>query len=189
MINMLLVSNYDHTTIIRKQIWRQCSTCSNFMLRSPDKLHNRSQWCPRDNGLFSDGFHGWALERFQHFLSFCWYLVALNFLYFHLMINWPWKVNAIQKLLFGLKNALQKPHEASEGFQHWIYRVSLKTWYRHITWLCHPSQTKWKHDVKKDSCKNNAQSQYSITWHIDAIGLQKFTLGLPSHLLSMRLLQ
>jgi hypothetical protein len=150
---MLLVPNSDRTSIVMKQIWRQCSACSNVMLRSPDKLHNRSQRCLRDNGLFSDSFRGWVLKCFQYFLSFCWYLVALNFCYFHLTLNWPWNVNAIQKLLSGLKTALQKPHEAFEGVQYWIYRVSLKTWHRHIAWLCHPSQTKWNMKSKSTHVK------------------------------------
>jgi hypothetical protein len=46
-----------------------------------------------------------------------------------------------------------------------------------------------KHKPKKHSCKNNACTQHGITWQTNAIGLRKFGLGLPSHLLSPRQLQ
>jgi hypothetical protein len=54
---------------------------------------------------------------FQHFLSFCQCLAALNVCHLQLTLDWPSNVNAIQKLLSGLKNVLQKPHEVHfKGF-------------------------------------------------------------------------
>jgi hypothetical protein len=37
---------------------------------------------------------------------------------------------------------------------------------------------------KKYSCGNSGCSQRGVTWQTDSIGLRKFGLGLPSHLLS-----
>jgi hypothetical protein len=50
-------------------------------------------------------------------------------------------------------------------------------------------QTKWNTKSEKHSCKNNVCSQGSVMWQTDAIGLRKYDLGLPSHLLSLRQLQ
>jgi hypothetical protein len=56
--------------------WR--SNVEHVQLKSPGKLRNWSQWCLRANGLLDNGLHWWVLKFFQHFLSFCWCLVALN---------------------------------------------------------------------------------------------------------------
>jgi hypothetical protein len=42
-------------------------------------------------------------------------LVALNVRHLQLTLDKPSNVNAIQKPLSGIKNVLQKPHEASHG--------------------------------------------------------------------------
>jgi hypothetical protein len=93
------------------------------------------------------------------------------------------------------------PHKAFQGFRQWIYRASRKTWCRDVTWFCHPSRKTWCRDVtwfchpsqtkrnmkSKSTCvKNNVCSQHGVTWQIDAIGLRKCDLGLPSNLLSWR---
>jgi hypothetical protein len=88
-----------------------------------------------------------------------------------------------------LKNVLQKPHEAFQGYRWRIYRASRKTRCRHVARFCHPSQTKRNTKSKKHSCKNNACSQRGVVWQTDEIGLRKCDLGLPSHLLSPRQLQ
>jgi hypothetical protein len=41
-------------------------TCSNFLLRSPGKLHNWSQWCLRAHGLLAMVF----VEEFSNFFTF-----------------------------------------------------------------------------------------------------------------------
>jgi hypothetical protein len=94
----------------------QWGACSNILLRSPGKVHNWSQRGLWTHGLFCDSLHWWVLEFFQHFLSFCWCLVNLNICHFQLTFDWPWNMNAIKKQLSSLKNVLQKPHKASERF-------------------------------------------------------------------------
>jgi hypothetical protein len=94
----------------------QCGACSNVLLRYPSKLHKLSKRYLRGHGLFSDSLYGWTFEIFQHFLSFYRSLVALNLRYIKLTLDRPWNVKAIQKQLSGLKNVLQKPHEAFQGF-------------------------------------------------------------------------
>jgi hypothetical protein len=94
----------------REQTSLQCGMCSNFLLRSPGKLHNWSQWCMWAHGSFSDDLHGWVLTFFQHSLLFCWCLVALNVHHLQLPLKRPWNMNAIQKPLSSLKNVLQKPY-------------------------------------------------------------------------------
>jgi hypothetical protein len=77
----------------------QCSTCSNFLFRSPGKPHNWSQhrlWAHR---LFGNCLCGWLLKIFKHFLSLRWCLVTLNVRHLQLTLNRPWNVNAIQKQL------------------------------------------------------------------------------------------
>jgi hypothetical protein len=66
-------------------LW-QCGTCSYFLLRSLVKLYNWSQWCLWAHGLFGSGLRGWILRFFQHFLLFCWCLVALNVHYLQLAL-------------------------------------------------------------------------------------------------------
>jgi hypothetical protein len=46
---------------------------------------------------------------FQHFLSFCWCLVALNICYLEPTLFQPLNVNVTQKLLSSRKNVLRKP--------------------------------------------------------------------------------
>jgi hypothetical protein len=62
----------------------------NFLLRSPSKLHNWSQRSLQAYELFSSGLRGWVLEFFQHFLLFCWCLVALNIRHLKLTLDRPW---------------------------------------------------------------------------------------------------
>jgi hypothetical protein len=47
-------------------------------------------------------------NSFQHFLTFSWYLVALNVRHLQLTLDRPRNVNAIQKPLSVLNNVLQK---------------------------------------------------------------------------------
>jgi hypothetical protein len=98
-------------------------------------------------------------------------------------------MNAIQKPLSSLKNVLQKPHEAFQGFRQRIYWATLRNWCRHVAQFCHPSQTKRNTKSKMHSCKNNARSQRDVTWETDAIGLQKRHHGLLSHLSPRQLQQ
>lgn len=67
------------------------------------------QWCVRTGALFSDGLHQWVYKLLQHFLMFCWWVVALNTHYIELtrlkMCYW-------KKPMFDLKNDYQKPDEA-----------------------------------------------------------------------------
>jgi hypothetical protein len=53
-------------------------------------------------------------------------LIALNVPHLQLTLDQLRNLNVIQKRLSGLKNALQKPLEAFQGFQYWISRVSRK---------------------------------------------------------------
>jgi hypothetical protein len=103
----------------------QCGACSNFLLRS-GILHNWFQWCLRADELFSDSLHGWVLEFFQQFLAFCWRLVTLNIRHLQLTLDQPWNVNAIRKPLSGLKNVLQKPHNAFQRFSSWFAELRTK---------------------------------------------------------------
>jgi hypothetical protein len=48
----------------------QYDTCSNFLLRSHCKLHNRSQLCLPAHNLLGDGLCGWVLEFFNIFCRF-----------------------------------------------------------------------------------------------------------------------
>jgi hypothetical protein len=137
-----------------------------------------SKRCLRAHGLFGDGLRRWVLKFFQHFLSFCWCLVALNVRHLQLTVDRPWNVNDIKKTLSGLENVLQKPHEAFQGLK-WIYRASRKTWCRHTAWFWQPLKTKWNIKSKKHSCKNNARSQRGVKWQTDATGLQYCDLSLP----------
>jgi hypothetical protein len=80
-------------------------------------------------------------QIFQHFLPFC-FARSPNIHHLQQTLDWPRNINAIQKPLSGLKNVLQKPHNAFQGFRYRIYRASHKTWCRHVARFCHPSQTK-----------------------------------------------
>jgi hypothetical protein len=167
---------------------RQCSTCSHFLLRS-HKLHNWSQQCLRAHGLFGDSLCGWVLEFFQHFLWFCWCLVALDICHLQLIVDRPWNVNTIQKPLSGLKNVLKKPHEALQVFVSHIPNFAQNLMQTRVAWICHPLQTEQNTKSKKYSCKISACSQHGVTWQTDEIGLRKCDLGLPCHSLLPRQLQ
>jgi hypothetical protein len=66
-----------------------------------------------------------------------------------------WPALAIQKLLSGMQNGLQKSPEAFQRFQQWIYLASHKTWCRHVTWFGHPSQAERNIKLKKHLWKNS----------------------------------
>jgi hypothetical protein len=93
----------------REQTWRQCGTRSNFLLRSPGKFHNWSQWCLWAHGLFGDGLHGWVHEFFQHSMLFCLCFVALNVHHLQLTLDRPWNMHAIQEPLSGLTRQRRSP--------------------------------------------------------------------------------
>jgi hypothetical protein len=61
------------------------------------KINNRFQLCLRSHGLFGDCLRGWVLDFFQHFISFCWCLVAPNVCHLQLTLDQPWNVNLIKK--------------------------------------------------------------------------------------------
>jgi hypothetical protein len=85
---------------------------SNFLLRSPGKLHNWSQRCLRTRGWFGDGLRRWVL----HILSFCLCLVVMNLRHLQLTLDRPWNVNAFQKPLSGLKNVPRSLTKNFNGF-------------------------------------------------------------------------
>jgi hypothetical protein len=95
---LLLVTNSHRLLRVGEQTSRQCGTCSDFLLRSPAKLHNWSQWCLQACGLFGDGLCGRVLRFFKNFLLFVgawslWMFVIL------LTFDQPWNMNATHKLL------------------------------------------------------------------------------------------
>jgi hypothetical protein len=90
-----------HLSRVKEQSSEQCGACSNVLLRSPGKLHN---WFQQQSSWI-------VLKLFQHFL-FCYCMVTLNVCHLQVTFDWPQNVNAIKKPLSGLKNVLQKPHEA-----------------------------------------------------------------------------
>jgi hypothetical protein len=98
-------------------------------------------------------------------------------------------VNAIQKLLSGLKNVLQKPQEAFQGFWQWIYQAFMQNLMQTCSLIFPSIADRMKHEVEKELVKNNACSERGVMWQSDAIGFQKCDLGLSSHLLSPRQLQ
>jgi hypothetical protein len=48
----------------------QCCACSNSLLRSPGKLHNRSQQCLWAHGLSGDSLREWVINFFNIFYRF-----------------------------------------------------------------------------------------------------------------------
>lgn len=83
---------------------KQSGTCSNLLLRSIGKLYNSFQRCLQDYELFGDSLHQWVLKFFQHFL-----VAVLVLAHPECSTpstdtqNWPWNLNAIQKLLSRLE--------------------------------------------------------------------------------------
>jgi hypothetical protein len=116
----------------------QCGACSNSLLTSPGKLHNWSQWCLRAHALFSDGHRGWVLEFFQHFLSFCWCLVALYVHHLQPTLNQPWNMDAIQKNPVRLTECSPKASQSISRDSVADLKASRKTWSRHASQVCHP---------------------------------------------------
>jgi hypothetical protein len=91
-------------------------------------------------------------------------------------------VNAIHKRLSTLKNVLQKPHKAFQGFGTGSTELHAKLDADTLLdFVIHHRQSM---QSKKHSCRNNARSQSSVMWQTDATGLRKCDIGLPSHLLS-----
>jgi hypothetical protein len=113
----------------------QYGTCSNFLLRSPGKLHNWYQWCLPAHGLFGDGLCGWVLEFLNIFCRSAGAWSPWTFVILQQTLDRPWNVNVIQKPLSGLKNFLQKPLKAFQGFWQWIYQASRKTCCRYVAWF------------------------------------------------------
>jgi hypothetical protein len=104
---------FDHLSRVREQTLQWCGACLNFLLRSPGKLYNWSHRCLRAHGSFGDSLHGWVLNFFNLFCHFAgawspWTFVIFNWHSTGLETWMPFKNH--------LKNILQKPHEAFEGF-------------------------------------------------------------------------
>jgi hypothetical protein len=131
----------------------QCSACSNFLLRSPGKLHNWSQRCLRAHGLFGDSLHWWVLKFFQHFLSFCW------------CFGRPERSSSSADTQPALKHKCHSKTavQLKEGFRQQFYQASRKTARRHIAQFCHPSEIKRnmksKSTLVKTVCVHSAVSR------------------------------
>jgi hypothetical protein len=119
-------------------------------------------------------------QIFSTFLSFCRCLVILN-IDLQLTLDWPCNMNAIQKPLSGLKNVLQKPHEAIRVFGNWFTELHAKLDLDTLLdFAIHHRQKEtpnWKSTCVKTMCV-----QCGVTWRTDAVGLWKCDLGLPSSL-------
>jgi hypothetical protein len=128
------------------QTSRQSSAHSNFLLRS-GKLHNWFKQCLWARGLLGDRLRGRVLEFCQHFMSFCWCLVALNIRHLQRTLSGPWNMNAIQKPLSGLKNFSKSLLKHFKCFSSRLSELHAKLDADTLL-FCHPSQAKqtwsWK---------------------------------------------
>jgi hypothetical protein len=155
-----------------------------------------SMWDSKRNSVFSLRYYCFSkvfMDEFSKFFDiFCCFSSgwsASTFIIFNWHLRPSLKHECHSITAVGLKNVLQKPHEAVQWYWQWMYRSSHKVWRRHVAQFCHRSQTKRNTKSKRYSCKNNACSQRDVTWQTDAIGFRKCDLGHPSHLLSPRQLQ
>jgi hypothetical protein len=97
-------------------------------------------------------------------------------------------VNAIQKPLPGLKNVLQKPHEHlksfGSGFTELHAKLDADTL---LNFAIHGRQNET--GSRKSTRVKTMLVHSAMSCGSDAIGLRKYDLGLPSHLISPRQLQ
>jgi hypothetical protein len=95
-------------------------------------------------------------------------------------------MNAIQKLLSGLKHVLQKT-KYFKGFDSKFTELHAK--FDGDTLLNFAIHHRQNETRSRKSTHVKAESAHSsVMWHMDAIGFQKCDFGLPSHL-SQRQLQ
>jgi hypothetical protein len=82
------MGNDNHVAVCHKFCGLQGSVgACTVVMKQPVQIF----WCLCAHGLFGEGLHGWVLESFQHFLSFCWCLVTLYIWHIQLTLNWPCK--------------------------------------------------------------------------------------------------
>lgn len=151
-----------------KQISQHCDAHSDFPWGSPGCHQNWFQWRER-----VDGPHRRVHIFSPHFLTFYWWLVALNAHHLKETLNRTWNVHATQKAVFDLKNVRQKPEEAFWGYRY----IKLCTKFDAATLLKFLSLCSNHSMVLIQDHKATVQicRQCYVKWQTDSAGLRVLT--------------